>query len=176
MNVQNSTMVPLTRSGSLLTRQYISFSEQRAGRERLTLILRGVERLSPDEIEEGNIIFDLVFRDAEQLTMSDREDDTDASSPQAVDLLKKASGRSLRAYGEYRSQFLIHARRPEQQPELPSCVRMTHPGRRSRRCGDCSRERVSDECNCSGTNVLNEYPRESYRFFCVCHIALRKTR
>ena len=72
MNVQNSTMVPLTRSGSLLTRQYISFSEQRAGRERLTLILRGVERLSPDEIEEGNIIFDLVFRDAEQLTMIGR--------------------------------------------------------------------------------------------------------
>jgi hypothetical protein len=114
--------------------------------------------------------------------MSDREDDTDASSPQAVDLLKKARGRSLRAleidpsYGEYRSQFLINARRPEQQPELPSCVRMTHPGRRSRRCGDCSRERESDECNCSGTKVLNEYPRESYRFFCVCHIALRKTR
>jgi hypothetical protein len=72
MNVQNSTMVPLTRSGSLLTRQYISSSEQRAGRERLTLILRGVERLSPDEIEEGNIIFDLVFRDAEQLTMIGR--------------------------------------------------------------------------------------------------------
>jgi hypothetical protein len=164
MNVQNSTMVPSTGSGSLLTRQYISSSEQRAGRERLTLILRGVERLSPDEIEEGNIIFDLVFRDAEQLTVSDREDDTDASSPQAVE------------YGEYRSQFLINARRPGQQPELPSCVRMAHPGRRSRRCGDCCRERESDECNCSGTKVLNEYARESYRFFCVCHIALRKTR
>jgi hypothetical protein len=34
------------------------------GGERLTLVLRGVERLNLSEIREGNIIFDLVFRNA----------------------------------------------------------------------------------------------------------------
>jgi hypothetical protein len=68
------------------------------GGERFTLILRGVERLSLDEIKGGNIIVDLVFRDAEQLTTSDMEGlyDADVGSPQAVDLLKKARERGLR--------------------------------------------------------------------------------
>lgn len=69
------------------------------GGERFTLILRGVERLSLDEIKEGNIILDVVFRNADQLTTSDIEElyDADADSPQAVGLLKKARERGLRA-------------------------------------------------------------------------------
>jgi hypothetical protein len=67
--------------------------------ERFTLILRGIERLRLDEIKEGNIILDLVFRDADSLTKSDIEElyDVDADSPQIVGLLKKARERGLRA-------------------------------------------------------------------------------
>jgi hypothetical protein len=43
------------------------------GGERFTRILKGVERLNLSEIREGNIIFDLVFRDAEGLAISDME-------------------------------------------------------------------------------------------------------
>ncbi len=70
------------------------------GGERFTLILRGVGRLSLAEIKEGNIIFDLIFRDADQLTPSDMEElyDVDAGSSQAVSLLKKARERGLRAW------------------------------------------------------------------------------
>jgi hypothetical protein len=59
--------------------------------ERLTLILRGVERLSLSEIKEGNIIFDLCFRDAEKLTASDIEElyQVSAESTRAADLLDK---------------------------------------------------------------------------------------
>ena len=54
--------------------------------ERFTLILRVIERLRLDEIKEGNIILDLVFRDADSLTKSDIEElyDVDADSPQIV--------------------------------------------------------------------------------------------
>jgi len=44
------------------------------GGERFTLILRGVQRLSIAEIKEGNIIFDLVFCEGEQLTIADIEE------------------------------------------------------------------------------------------------------
>jgi hypothetical protein len=69
------------------------------GGERFTLILRGVERLRLGEIKEGNIILDLVFRDADQLTKSDMAElyDVDADSSQIVGLLKKARERGLRA-------------------------------------------------------------------------------
>jgi hypothetical protein len=84
-------MAASTGFALLLRRRCISSSEHRAGSV-FTLLLRGVERLSLDEIKEGNILFDLVFRDAEQLTTSDMEElyDVDANSPQAVDLLRKA--------------------------------------------------------------------------------------
>jgi hypothetical protein len=67
------------------------------GGERFTLILRGIERLRLGEIKEGNIILDLVFRDADQLTKSDMAElyDVDADSSQIVGLLKKARERGL---------------------------------------------------------------------------------
>ena len=66
--------------------------------DRFTLILRGVQRLSIADIKEGNIIFDLVFREAEQLTPSDlgKLYDVDADSPQAAILLEKARNHALR--------------------------------------------------------------------------------
>ena len=68
------------------------------GGERFTLILRGVQRLSIAEIKEGNIIFDLVYREAEQVTLSDMEElyDVDADSPQAAILLQKARDHAFR--------------------------------------------------------------------------------
>jgi hypothetical protein len=69
------------------------------GGQRFTLILRGVQRLSIADIKEGNIIFDLVFREAGQLTLSDIGElyDVDADSPQAGILLQKARDQALRA-------------------------------------------------------------------------------
>jgi hypothetical protein len=65
--------------------------------ESFTLVLRGVERLMLSEIKKGNIIFDLVFRHAEQLNAPDTTTlyDLDAGSPDADRLLKKARERRL---------------------------------------------------------------------------------
>jgi hypothetical protein len=67
--------------------------------ERFTLILRGVERLNLSEIREGNIILDLVFRDAEGLTISDMEElyRVAPGSPQAATFLKQARERKFKA-------------------------------------------------------------------------------
>jgi hypothetical protein len=69
------------------------------GGDRFTLILRGVERLNLSEIREGNIIFDLVFRDAEGLTISDMEElyRVAPGSPQAASFLKQARERKFQA-------------------------------------------------------------------------------
>ena len=65
--------------------------------ERFTLTLRGVERLNLSEVREGNIVFDLVFRDAEGLTISDMEElyRVDEGSPRAATLLKEARERGF---------------------------------------------------------------------------------
>jgi len=67
--------------------------------ERFTVILRGVERLNISEIEEGNIIFDLVFRDTNQLTAMDMDElyGVKAYSAEAADLLEKSRHKGLRA-------------------------------------------------------------------------------
>ena len=54
------------------------------------LALRGVEALTLTEVKEGNIIFDLVLRNAEQLTCSDIAElySMDVDVPATVDLLR----------------------------------------------------------------------------------------
>jgi hypothetical protein len=62
------------------------------------LALQGVEALTLSGIKQGNIIYDLVFRGAHQLTCSDMEElyGLNASSPQAADLLKAKCEQGLR--------------------------------------------------------------------------------
>jgi hypothetical protein len=56
----------------------------------LTLVLQDVDAMTISEIKQGNIIFDLVFRSAEELTSSDMAElyDVDVDAPQATDLLR----------------------------------------------------------------------------------------
>jgi hypothetical protein len=97
------------------------------GGERFTLILRGIERLILSEIKEGNIIFDVVFRDSGQLTTSDIDElyDVKAHSPQAASLLEKAREKGLRAleinpsYGAF-ALFLFQTSEIRETNPLPT--------------------------------------------------------
>ena len=53
------------------------------------LVLQEVNAMTLSEIKQGNIIFDLVFRSAEELTRSDMAElySVDVDAPQAADLL-----------------------------------------------------------------------------------------
>jgi hypothetical protein len=54
------------------------------------LVLQDVDAMTISEIEQGNIIFDLVFRSAEELTCSDMAElyGVDVDAPLAGDLLR----------------------------------------------------------------------------------------
>jgi len=54
------------------------------------LVLQDVGAMTISEIKQGNIVFDLVFRSAEELTRSDMAElySVDVDAPQATDLLK----------------------------------------------------------------------------------------
>ena len=54
------------------------------------LVLQDVDAMTISEIKQGNIILDLVFRNADELTLSDMADlySVDVGAPLATDLLK----------------------------------------------------------------------------------------
>ena len=63
-----------------------------------TLALEGVQALTISEVKEGNIIFDLVFRDAQQATPSDIAElyEVSPDSEQSKNLLRSAHDKKLR--------------------------------------------------------------------------------
>jgi hypothetical protein len=66
-------------------------------KKRFTLVLQGVHSLILSEIKEGNIIFDLVFRPARELTTADIAElyGVGADAAQAANLLTIASEQGL---------------------------------------------------------------------------------
>lgn len=62
-----------------------------------TLTLKGVQALTVSGVRAGNIILDLVFRSAREITSSDVQDlyDVDSGTEQAAKLLKSAREKEL---------------------------------------------------------------------------------
>lgn len=62
-----------------------------------TLTLQGVQALTVSGVRAGNIILDLVFRSAQEITPSDTRDlyDVDSSTEQATKLLKSTREKEL---------------------------------------------------------------------------------
>jgi hypothetical protein len=62
-----------------------------------TLALRGAEALTLSEMKEGNIILQLGFRNAQEITCSDIGElyGVDADTPQATSLLESTRGKEL---------------------------------------------------------------------------------
>jgi len=68
-----------------------------ADQQSFVLGLSGVERLTLTEVKQGNIILDLVFRGAGEITQVDIAElyGVDADSPQCVSLVNAAAERQL---------------------------------------------------------------------------------
>lgn len=68
--------------------------------ESYTLTLRGVERLALTEVRQGNILFDLVFRGPEEITLSDIQDlylyGNRGDTSQATNLLQRTHTQGFR--------------------------------------------------------------------------------
>jgi hypothetical protein len=70
---------------------------RQADGQSFVLILVGVERLSLTDVKGGNLIFDLVFRNTEEINPQDIAElyELDADSQVAANLLKAAKDRGL---------------------------------------------------------------------------------
>jgi len=77
-----------------------------------TLVLEGIQALTISGVKEGNIIFDLVFRDAQQTTASDMAElyEVGPDTEQARNLLQSARDKKLQILelnSSYGAQGLI---------------------------------------------------------------------
>jgi hypothetical protein len=89
-----------------------------------TLLLEDVDALTLSEVKQGNIIFDLVFRNTGELTCSDIAElySVDAGAPQAADLLraKREQGfQLLEINASYGARGLVLFRAFEMRPSGP---------------------------------------------------------
>jgi len=89
-----------------------------------TMLLQEVDALTLSEVKQGNIILDLVFRSAGDLTLSDMAElySVDADARQAADLLKAKREQGfqlLEINASYGARGLVLFRAFEMQPSSP---------------------------------------------------------
>jgi hypothetical protein len=89
-----------------------------------TILLQEVDALTLSEVKQGNIILDLVFRSAGDITLSDMAElySVDADARQAADLLKAKREQGfqlLEINASYGARGLVLFRAFEMQPSSP---------------------------------------------------------
>jgi hypothetical protein len=87
-----------------------------------TMLLQEVDALTLSDVKQGNIILDLVFRSAGDITLSDMAElySVDADARQAADLLKSEQGfQLLEINASYGARGLVLFRAFEMQPSSP---------------------------------------------------------
>jgi hypothetical protein len=102
----------------------VSFFLKTQDGKAFTMLLQEVDALTLSEVKQGNIILDLVFRSAGDITLSDMAElySVDADARQAADLLKAKREQGfqlLEINASYGARGLVLFRAFEMQPSSP---------------------------------------------------------